>query len=85
MYTIYVLRSLKDSNLYVGCTSDIDKRLLEHSNGRVRSTKFRRPFKLIFKEECVDKYEAFRKERYYKTAKGKRELKKKINNYCGVG
>ncbi len=83
MHTVYVLKSLKDDDLYIGCTSDLEKRLLEHSRGKVQSTKNRRPFKVIFKEEYSDKYQAFNQEKYYKTAKGKRELKKKID-YCGV-
>lgn len=83
MYIIYVLKSRKDNNLYIGCTSNIEKRLTEHNNGKVRSTKNRRPFKLIFKEKYLDKYQAFNKERYYKTAKGKKELKLKLYQ-CGV-
>ena len=35
---------------------------------------------MVFKEKFTDKYEAFKKERYYKTAKGKRELRKKFDN-----
>lgn len=84
MYYIYVLKSEKDGNLYVGCTENISKRLECHNSGKVLSTKSRRPFKLIFKEEYTDKYKAFNTERYYKTAKGKEELKNKIKDYCGV-
>jgi putative endonuclease len=83
MYTVYVLKSLKDNNFYIGCTSNLNERLKAHNNGRVSSTECRTPFKLIFKEEYSDKYQAFNKERYYKTAKGKRELKKKMKQ-CGV-
>ena len=79
MYYVYVLKSEKDKNLYIGCTSDIKERIEYHNAGKVFSTKSRRPFVLIFKEEFQDKYEAFKKERYYKSAKGKRELKSKIN------
>lgn len=78
MHTVYVLQSGKDKNLYIGCTSDLRKRLREHSEGKVRSTKYRQPWELKYKEEFVDKYEAYFTERFYKTAKGKRELKKKI-------
>ena len=53
-----------------------------HNNGKVKSTKSRRPLELIFKEEYFDRYEAFNKERHYKTAKGKRELKNKMR-YSG--
>ena len=84
MYSIYVLKSQKDENLYIGCTSDIKKRMEYHNEGRVFSTKSRRPLVLIFKEEFFDKYQAFRTERYYKSAKGKRELKAKIKHYCRI-
>ena len=83
MHTVYVLKSEKDSNLYVGCTSDIHKRIKLHNSGAISSTKSRRPFVLIFKEDYSDKYEAFNKEKYYKTAKGKRELKNKVG-LCGI-
>lgn len=78
IFVIYVLKSLKDSNLYIGCTSDLEKRLKYHNSGNVKSTKNRRPLKLIYKEFYKNKYEAYKKERYYKNAKGKRELKKKL-------
>ena len=84
MHTVYVLKSQKDGNLYVGCTSNIDERVEYHNKGKVFSTKSRRPLVLIFKEDYSDKYEAFRKERYYKSAKGKKELKIKISNHCEV-
>lgn len=83
MYIVYVLQSLKDNNFYIGCTSNLEKRLLDHNRGKVKSTKSRRPLKLILKEEYLEKYQAFYKERYYKTARGKKELRIKIRN-CGV-
>ena len=78
MHTVYVLKSLKDEKLYIGCTSDFDHRLKSHNQGRVKSTKNRRPFVFVCKENYDSIYEAFRVERYYKTARGKRELKSKL-------
>ena len=78
MYIVYTLRSLQDGNLYVGCTSNLEKRLEAHQKGRVTSTRHRLPMELLYKEEYQDKYEAFKVERFYKTAKGKRVLKSKI-------
>jgi putative endonuclease len=83
-YAIYILKSFKDDNLYIGCTSDLQKRLREHNSGRVGSTKNRRPLKLIFFEKYSDKYEAYNKEKFYKTARGKREVKSKINIRSGI-
>ncbi len=64
----------------MGCTSNLEKRILSHNKGENRSTKNRRPLELIFKEGYPDKYEAYNKEKYYKTARGKKELKNKINH-----
>lgn len=83
MQTVYVLESEKDGNLYVGCTGDLESRIEYHNNGRVKSTKNRRPFKLIFSEEYPDCYEAYRMERFYKTAPGKKVLKEKIK-HCQI-
>lgn len=85
MHYVYVLQSKKDGNLYVGCTEDISRRLIFHNNGRVSSTKSRLPVQLIYKERYDDVYEAFQKERFYKTPKGKRELKKKLGDRLTVG
>ena len=82
MHFVYVLRSQKDTNLYVGCTADIEKRFRQHQRGEVRSTKSRLPLELVYKEVYADKYEAFRRERFYKTPKGKKELREKI--HCGI-
>jgi len=79
MYTVYVLKSLKDGNLYVGCSANLIKRIKSHKKGKVRSTKGRLPIKLIYTEQYLDKYEAYRRERFYKTTPGKRFLKTRIN------
>ena len=83
MQTVYVLKSLKDNNLYIGCTSNLEKRIQEHNNRRVFSTKKRLPLVLIYSENYNDKYEAYRMEGFYKTAKGKRALKNKMQQ-CGI-
>ena len=53
-------------------------RLHAHNSGRVRSTKSRRPFELIYTEVYENIYEAYKMEKFYKTVKGKMLLKKKI-------
>ncbi|OHA57021.1 MAG: hypothetical protein A2114_01250 [Candidatus Vogelbacteria bacterium GWA1_51_14] len=85
-YYVYVLKSSKDNKLYIGCTQDLKKRLAMHNSGQVKSTRSRRPFELIYSEGYDDKYQAFYRERFYKTAKGKREVKSKIEkiNHCGI-
>ena len=47
---VYVLRSLTDKMFYVGFTKDLKKRVQDHSDGLVPSTKRRRPFELVYWE-----------------------------------
>lgn len=47
---LYILKSLKDNNLYVGTTVDLDKRIEKHNKGYVKSTKHRRPLQLVYKK-----------------------------------
>lgn len=81
IYYIYVLQSDKDNNFYTGYSADLKKRLEEHNNGKVESTKYRRPFKLIYSEACLNQQDATRREKYLKTAWGKRYIKSRLKNY----
>jgi len=78
---VYVLRSQKDGKFYVGYTKNVQKRLEQHNSGQVRSTKERRPMKLIYWEGCIDQQDATRREKYLKTAWGKRYIKGRVTNY----
>jgi len=75
MYYTYVLKSQKDKRLYIGYSSDLRNRLNKHSNGEVKSTKHRRPLELIFYEAFKNKKDAQRREKYFKTDKGKSSLR----------
>ncbi len=74
MYYVYVLKSGKDGNLYIGYTTDLRERFQDHQNGRVPSTKPRRPLELIFYEAYKSMADAKRREQYFKTSKGKSSL-----------
>ena len=50
MFYVYVLRSMKDKNLYIGYTNNLDRRLIEHNSRTSQSTKSRAPFELIYYE-----------------------------------
>ena len=81
MVNVYVLQSQADRNLYTGCTHDLRKRLLLHNSGKVKGTKGRAPFNLMYYEACPDKRDAFRREKYLKTAYGKRYIRTRCANY----
>jgi len=80
-FYVYVLQSEKDSNFYIGYTNDLRRRLEAHQNGQVKSTKNRLPIKLIYWEGCLNQADATRREKYLKTAWGKRYLKNRLKNY----
>ncbi|HLD71363.1 MAG TPA: GIY-YIG nuclease family protein [Candidatus Peribacteraceae bacterium] len=75
MFTVYVLRSAQNDQLYVGYTTDIKQRLKTHNNGNVSSTKGKIPWKLIFAETYLSQDDALRREKYFKTTQGKNALK----------
>jgi putative endonuclease len=73
-FYVYVLESLLDGKRYIGYTSDLRRRLEEHQKGCSVSTKFRRPFRLVYYEACLNKEDARRREHYLKTTQGRRFL-----------
>ena len=81
MYYIYVLKSKKDEQFYTGYTNDLKKRLGLHGDGKVTSTKNRLPLELVYYEACLNQYDATRREKYLKTAWGKRYIKTRLKNY----
>lgn len=77
-YYTYVLRSLKDSNLYIGWTDDLKNRLAKHNGGEVIATRSRVPLELVYYEACCGKSQAIKREKYFKTGFGRRFLKGRI-------
>jgi len=52
-FYVYVLRSEKDSNFYVGYTNNLNQRLETHNKGKVSSTKNRLPLTLVYWEGSI--------------------------------
>ena len=80
-YYTYVLKSLKDEKHYTGFTKKLKERLEMHNTGKVSSTKYRRPFELVYFEACKSIDSAIHREKYLKIAYGKRYLKNRLKNY----
>jgi putative endonuclease len=78
MYYVYVLKSVIDQKLYVGHTNDLIHRIKEHNNGLVKSTKLRKPFKLIYYEASNFLEDAVRREKALKTGFGRAYLKRRL-------
>jgi predicted GIY-YIG superfamily endonuclease len=78
MWYVYILRSLRDNDLYIGSTNDIKRRLTEHNSGMVDSTKSRIPFDLEAFIAVKNKTKAIELEQYFKTGSGRAMLQKRI-------
>jgi putative endonuclease len=81
MHYVYILQSLKDNKLYIGCTNNLKHRFALHNKGGVESTRERRPFRLIYYEAFLDKHDAFVREQWLKTGWGKNQINTMLKNY----
>ena len=77
------MKSKIDDKLYVGFTDDLKKRFRDHNNGKVGSTRPRRPFLLLFYEAFLSKKDAVLREKFLKTGWGKAHLKKALKYTLG--
>ncbi len=68
MFYVYLIRSEKDENCYVGSTKDLVRRFKKHNSGKVFSTRHRTPFRPVY-------YEA------YSSEKDAREREQNLKNY----
>lgn len=80
-YYVYVLESQIYSELYVGYTDDLRARFREHNRGLNKSTERYIPWELIYYEACLNKVDARRREKYFKTNQGRRLLKRRLKEY----
>ncbi len=78
-YYVYILL-LSNKQLYTGFTSNLKVRLQKHKLGHVKSTKNRRPLKIVHYEAYLLESDARRREKYLKTTEGKRFLKQQIRD-----
>jgi len=75
MFSVYVLKSLKNSKRYIGYTGkNIELRLNEHNSGCNKYTRHNDPYKLIYKEIYNYKTEAIKRERFLKSGQGRKIL-----------
>ena len=70
MYYVYILKSCVDHKLYIGQTSNVEKRLERHNNRKVPATRHRCPFELVISKTFKTRSEAMKMERLLKRQKG---------------
>ena len=81
MFYTYVLMSEKNKEFYTGFTENLKVRIKEHESGSVKSTRNRRPLKLIYYEACLNEKDAINREKYLKTGFGRRFLRNRIETF----
>ena len=67
MYYVYAISSEEHKYIYVGLTSDLELRVKRHNDGRERTTRFYKPFELIYSEVCKTRMKARVQEKYWKS------------------
>ena len=79
MFTVYVLHSLNFDKIYIGYSSDIEKRLFAHNHISNKGwTKSFQPWKIIYTEQFERKGDAMVREKQLKTSKGREFIRKNI-------
>ena len=76
MFTVYVLHSPTHNKIYIGFSSDIEKRLFAHNHPSNKGwTQSFQPWTLIYSEEFETKADAMLREKQLKSSKGKSFIK----------
>lgn len=79
-YYVYILKSMKNGDVYVGSTENVKNRVSMHNAGKVKSTKGYRPWMLLRTERYDTRSEAVRREMFLKTGQQKEMLRRKYGN-----
>ncbi len=70
---VYVLQSLKNDRYYIGCSENPERRVNEfHNLGKVKATRYMKPWKLVFMQKFLNMTEARRVEYKIKSFKSRR-------------
>ncbi|MEA1926246.1 MAG: GIY-YIG nuclease family protein [Patescibacteria group bacterium] len=83
MYYVYLLK-LNNDTIYTGRSDNLKRRIIEHQQGKVRSTKNKLPVLLIYYEAYLNKKDATARELYLKTGDGRQEARKQLRNVFKV-
>jgi putative endonuclease len=80
MFITYILKSKLFSKIYVGHTDNLNRRLKEHNHGKSLYSKRYKPWITIHKEVYDNLENSIKREKYFKSASGRRWIKKNLFN-----
>ena len=70
-FFLYILESQRDGSFYVGTTNNLEDRIRRHNEGRVKYTKAKGPWRLVYSENHSDRSSAMKREYAIKRHKRK--------------
>ncbi len=81
-FYVYILMSKTTGQIYIGHTSDLERRLREHNDpelGKLRYTRKQKgPWSLLYTEEMESRSKAMMRERFLKGGQGRELIYKEI-------
>ena len=80
MFYAYVIKSIPTGYLYKGHCKNLEVRLKQHNSGMTESIRLRIPFGLVYFETFETREEAIVREKYFKSAAGRKFLKSKMED-----
>ncbi len=73
-WSVYIIEC-KDSKLYTGITTDLQRRIRDHNSGNgCRFTKYRIPVKLVYREDLPTRSEVLKREARIKQLTRRKKL-----------
>ncbi|MBH0198021.1 MAG: GIY-YIG nuclease family protein [Nitrospira sp.] len=85
MYYVYILLNKARTRTYTGVTNNLERRLKEHNNGTVPSSRSYRPYTILYTKACATLSDARQEERHYKSSTGRRKIKTLILQQSNAG
>jgi putative endonuclease len=78
MFFAYVLKSINHDFYYKGHCENLNERLIQHNSGMTESIRPYIPFTIVYMEAFPTREDAIKREKYFKSAAGRRFLKTKL-------
>jgi len=75
MFYVYAISSLRKNYIYVGMSTNVQRRICEHNAGKEKTTRPYLPYRLLYVESYLNRFEARKREKYWKSGVGKERLR----------
>lgn len=79
MHYVYIIQSINfPDQIYIGCTSNLKKRISDHNSGTTSHTEKYKPWKVVVYIGFEDKFNAYEFEKYLKSGSGRAMVAKRF-------